>query len=133
MKFQTGFDQPLLHTMYVDRNLGGVNAVQTLSRLNRIHPPLKQDTAVLDFANEAEDIKAAFTPYYDRTELAEATDPNQLYSHMYDLQDAGVYEPADATAFRRSFLRRRHSTRATPATPNETDHSLPGDGNRPTA
>ena len=104
MKFQTGFDQPLLHTMYVDRNLGGVNAVQTLSRLNRIHPPLKQDTAVLDFANEAEDINAAFTPYYDRTELAEATDPNQLYTLMYALQDDGVYEPAEATAFAELFF-----------------------------
>jgi type I restriction enzyme, R subunit len=68
-KFQTGFDQPLLHTMYVDKKLGGVNAVQTLSRLNRICPPDKEDTMVLDFANEAEEIQKAFQPYYERTLL----------------------------------------------------------------
>lgn len=82
-KFQTGFDQPLLHTMYVDKKLGGVNAVQTLSRLNRSHP-LKQDTFVLDFANSSEDIVKAFTPYFENTILGEGTDPNKLF----DLQDA---------------------------------------------
>ena len=82
-KFQTGFDQPLLHTMYVDKKLGGVNAVQTLSRLNRSHP-LKKDTFVLDFANAAEDIEKAFSPYFESTILGEATDPNKLF----DLQDA---------------------------------------------
>lgn len=82
-KFQTGFDQPLLHTMYVDKKLGGVNAVQTLSRLNRSHP-LKKDTFVLDFANTAEDIEKAFKPYFESTILGEATDPNKLF----DLQDA---------------------------------------------
>jgi len=82
-KFQTGFDQPLLHTMYVDKKLGGVNAVQTLSRLNRAHP-LKRDTFVLDFANSAEDIEKAFTPYFESTILGEGTDPNKLF----DLQDA---------------------------------------------
>lgn len=82
-KYQTGFDQPLLHTMYVDKKLGGVNAVQTLSRLNRSHP-LKQDTFVLDFANKAEDMEAAFKPYFECTILGEATDPNKLF----DLQDA---------------------------------------------
>lgn len=82
-KFQTGFDQPLLHTMYVDKKLGGVNAVQTLSRLNRSHP-LKKDTFVLDFANSADDIEMAFKPYFESTILGEATDPNKLF----DLQDA---------------------------------------------
>jgi len=82
-KFQTGFDQPLLHTMYVDKKLGGVNAVQTLSRLNRSHP-LKKDTFVLDFANTAEDMENAFNPYFESTILGEATDPNKLF----DLQDA---------------------------------------------
>jgi type I restriction enzyme, R subunit len=76
-KFQTGFDQPLLHTMYVDKKLGGVNAVQTLSRLNRTHPE-KKGTMVLDFANESDEIKAAFEPYYETTLLSEATDPNLL-------------------------------------------------------
>ncbi len=82
-KFQTGFDQPLLHTMYVDKKLGGVNAVQTLSRLNRSHP-LKRDTFVLDFANTTDDIEKAFKPYFESTILGEATDPNKLF----DLQDA---------------------------------------------
>ncbi|EKT4502308.1 type I restriction endonuclease subunit R [Flavobacterium psychrophilum] len=82
-KYQTGFDQPLLHTMYVDKKLGGVNAVQTLSRLNRSHP-LKNDTFVLDFANTAEEIEKAFKPYFESTILGEATDPNKLF----DLQDA---------------------------------------------
>lgn len=82
-KYQTGFDQPLLHTMYVDKKLGGVNAVQTLSRLNRSHP-LKKDTFVLDFANTAEDMEKAFKPYFESTILGEATDPNKLF----DLQDA---------------------------------------------
>ena len=82
-KFQTGFDQPLLHTMFVDKKLGGVNAVQTLSRLNRSHP-LKKDTFVLDFANTAEDIESSFKPYFESTILGEATDPNKLF----DLQDA---------------------------------------------
>ena len=82
-KFQTGFDQPLLHTMFVDKKLGGVNAVQTLSRLNRSHP-LKKDTFVLDFANTAEDIENSFKPYFGSTILGEATDPNKLF----DLQDA---------------------------------------------
>ena len=71
-KFQTGFDQPLLHTMYVDKKLGGVNAVQTLSRLNRTHAD-KPGTMVLDFANESDDIQAAFQPYYETTSLSEAT------------------------------------------------------------
>ncbi|RJQ30103.1 MAG: type I restriction endonuclease subunit R [Peptococcaceae bacterium] len=82
-KFQTGFDQPLLHTMYVDKKLGGVNAVQTLSRLNRVYPG-KDDTMVLDFANEAWEIQEAFAPYYEKTILSEGTDPNKLY----DLQRA---------------------------------------------
>lgn len=82
-KYQTGFDQPLLHTMYVDKKLGGVNAVQTLSRLNRSHP-LKEETFVLDFANSAEDIQKSFEPYYVATILGEGTDPNKLF----DLQDA---------------------------------------------
>lgn len=82
-KYQTGFDQPLLHTMYVDKKLGGVNAVQTLSRLNRSHP-LKKETFVLDFVNHTTDIENAFKPYFETTVLGEATDPNKLF----DLQDA---------------------------------------------
>jgi type I restriction enzyme R subunit len=82
-KFQTGFDQPLLHTMYVDKVLTGLNAVQTLSRLNRIHRQ-KTDTFVLDFRNETEDIQKAFTPWFERTE-AIPTDPNLLWDSHREL------------------------------------------------
>jgi len=83
-KFQTGFDQPLLHTMYVDKVLTGLAAVQTLNRLNRIHPPQKDSTFVLDFRNEAEDIVKAFEPYYGKT-VAPPTDPNLLYDTRQQL------------------------------------------------
>ncbi len=99
-KFQTGFDQPLLHTMYVDKKLGGVNAVQTLSRLNRTHPG-KQGVMVLDFANEAEEIRKAFEPYYETTLLSEATDPNLLYEVQDRLLGFGVFAPDDVDAFAR--------------------------------
>jgi type I restriction enzyme, R subunit len=97
-KFQTGFDQPLLHTMYVDRKLAGVHAVQTLSRLNRVHPG-KEETLVLDFANEAEAIKEAFEPYYDRILLSEATDPNLLYDLQHRLADFKFYSEAEVSRF----------------------------------
>ena len=97
-KFQTGFDQPLLHTMYVDKKLGGVNAVQTLSRLNRTHPD-KKGTMVLDFANEADAIKAAFEPYFETTLLSEETDPNLLYEVLTQLAAFPVYTEADVNDF----------------------------------
>jgi type I restriction enzyme R subunit len=97
-KFQTGFDQPFLHTMYVDKKLGGVHAVQTLSRLNRVHPA-KDETMVLDFANEAEDIQEAFQPYYDRTLLSEGTDPNLLYDLQTRLADFDFFSEAEVDAF----------------------------------
>jgi type I restriction enzyme R subunit len=105
-KFQTGFDQPLLHTMYVDKKLGGVNAVQTLSRLNRTHPD-KNGTMVLDFANEAEDIRSAFEPYYDVTLLSEETDPNLLYELQGRLLDFGAFGGADVEAFARVYFDKR--------------------------
>jgi type I restriction enzyme R subunit len=95
-KFQTGFDQPLLHTMYVDKILTGLNAVQTLSRLNRIHSQ-KSDTFVLDFRNELEEIQSAFRPYYERTE-AVPTDPNLLYDTHRELWDVGVLRDDEAEA-----------------------------------
>jgi type I restriction enzyme R subunit len=97
-KFQTGFDQPLLHTMYVDKKLGGVNAVQTLSRLNRTFPN-KEETAVLDFANEGDEIQKAFEPYYDRTLLSEGTDPNLLYDLQTRLAEFHVYTASEIDAF----------------------------------
>jgi type I restriction enzyme R subunit len=95
---KTGFDQPLLHTMYVDKKLGGVGAVQTLSRLNRIHPH-KAETMVLDFANTADEIQAAFQPYYERTILSEGTDPNLLYEHQERLEGARLYTTDEVEAF----------------------------------
>jgi type I restriction enzyme R subunit len=97
-KFQTGFDQPLLHTMYVDKRLAGVHAVQTLSRLNRIYPG-KDETMVLDFANEAEDIQKAFEPYYDKTLLKESTDPNLLYDLQTQLSEFQFYTQAEVNHF----------------------------------
>jgi Type III restriction enzyme, res subunit./Type I restriction enzyme R protein N terminus (HSDR_N). len=97
-KFQTGFDQPLLHTMYVDKKLGGVNAVQTLSRLNRT-APYKEDTMVLDFANEAEHIQQAFQPYYERTLLSHETDPNLLYDVQAELLGFHFYVEDEVRQF----------------------------------
>ena len=102
-KFQTGFDQPLLHTMYVDKKLGGVNAVQTLSRLNRTHPG-KTGTTVLDFANEAEEIRKAFEPYYETTLLSEETDPNLVYEVQDRLLDFGVFRAGDVETFARVYF-----------------------------
>lgn len=102
-KFQTGFDQPLLHTMYVDKKLGGVGAVQTLSRLNRTHPE-KKGTMVLDFANESNEIKAAFEPYYETTLLSESTDPSLLYENQTRLAAFPVYTSTDVDAFAKVFF-----------------------------
>jgi type I restriction enzyme R subunit len=102
-KFQTGFDQPLLHTMYVDKKLGGVNAVQTLSRLNRTHPE-KKGTMVLDFANELDEIKAAFEPYYETTLLSEGTDPNLLYDLQNRLAGFPVYTEVDVNGFAKVYF-----------------------------
>ena len=92
-KFQTGYDEPLLHTMYVDKPLSGVKAVQTLSRLNRAHP--KKDNAfVLDFANDADTIQAAFADYYRTTILSEETDPDRLHDLKATLDGYQVYSSA---------------------------------------
>ncbi len=90
-KYQTGFDQPLLHTMYVDKKLRDVQAVQTLSRLNRAYKPHKKDTFVLDFYNTAEEIKEAFDPYYTSTILSEETSPNKLHDLLDALEKFEVY------------------------------------------
>jgi type I restriction enzyme R subunit len=89
-KFQTGFNQPLLQTMYVDKKLGGVNAVQTLSRLNRVHPE-KGEVFILDFFNSEDDIKTAFEPYYKATILSSSSDPNKLNDLKDALDGFGVY------------------------------------------
>jgi type I restriction enzyme R subunit len=92
-KFQTGYDEPLLHTMYVDKILSGIKAVQTLSRLNRAHPK-KHDVFVLDFMNDTDTIQEAFADYYRTTVLAEETDPNKLHDLKAALDGHQVYSPA---------------------------------------
>ena len=93
-KFQTGYDEPLLHTMYVDKPLSGVRAVQTLSRLNRAHPG-KYDAFVLDFANDTDTIQSAFADYYRTTVLSEETDPDKLHDLKASLDGYQVYSPDD--------------------------------------
>jgi type I restriction enzyme R subunit len=102
-KFQTGYDEPLLHTMYVEKALSGVKAVQTLSRLNRAHPQ-KHDTFVLDFVNDPETIQQAFEPYYRTTILADETDPNKLHDLKADLDSYEVYAPEQAEELVRLYL-----------------------------
>ena len=97
-KFQTGFDQPLLHTMYVDKRLADVQAVQTLSRLNRVCPG-KEDTFVLDFVNQADEIERAFKPYYEQTIVAETAEPNRLYELQHQLESAMVFSEAEVKGF----------------------------------
>ncbi|SFH39192.1 type I restriction endonuclease subunit R [Pontibacter chinhatensis] len=97
-KYQTGFDQPLLHTMYVDKKLSGVKAVQTLSRLNRTAKG-KEDTFVLDFANEEEDILNSFQPYYELTTVDTPTDPNLLSDLKYKLESAQIIWKSEVDAF----------------------------------
>jgi type I restriction enzyme R subunit len=91
-KFQTGYDEPLLHTMYVDKTLAGIKAVQTLSRLNRAHPQ-KHDVFVLDFMNDTETIRTAFDTFYRTTILSGETDPNKLHDLKARLDDRQVYRP----------------------------------------
>ncbi|MDR6160271.1 type I site-specific restriction-modification system R (restriction) subunit [Chryseobacterium sp. SLBN-27] len=97
-KYQTGFDQPLLHTMYVDKRLSGIQAVQTLSRLNRIHP-LKEDTFVLDFVNDRDEIQAAFKTYHEGAELGQEADPNNLYRIQQELLFEGIFTEDDINKF----------------------------------
>jgi type I restriction enzyme, R subunit len=97
-KYQTGFDQPLLHTMFVDKRLAGIQAVQTLSRLNRIHP-LKEDTFVLDFVNDREEIREAFKTYYAGAEMGEEVDPARMYAIKGELDASGIYLDEEVERF----------------------------------
>jgi len=105
-KFQTGFDQPLLVAMYVDKRLSGVAAVQTLSRLNRTTPG-KDQTFVIDFANSADEIVEAFEPYYQATTLGDVTDPNIVHETMNKLDAAGMYLESEVDGLARDFLSRK--------------------------
>ena len=112
-KFQTGYDEPLLHTMYVDKPLSGVKAVQTLSRLNRAHP--KKDNAfVLDFANDVDTIETAFAPYYRTTILSEETDPDRLHDLKAALDGYQVYGPAQVDELVKRFLSKEDRDRLDP-------------------
>ena len=102
-KFQTGYDEPLLHTMYVDKILSGVKAVQTLSRLNRAHPK-KHDAFVLDFNNDADTIQDAFADYYRTTVLAEETDPDRLHDLKAALDGHQIYSPAQVDELVERYL-----------------------------
>lgn len=106
-KYQTGFDQPLLHTMYVDKKLAGVKAVQTLSRLNRIFPG-KEDTFVLDFANEEQEIIDAFQPYYEQTTMSSTTDPNKLYDLKNKLDGFQIIWQSAVDGFSKVFFKSRN-------------------------
>ncbi len=103
-KFQTGYDEPLLHTMYIDKPLAGIKAVQTLSRLNRAHPK-KHDVFVLDLYNNSDTIIQAFSDYYRTTILSDQTDPNKLHDLKADLDGAQVYSPEQVTRLVDLFLR----------------------------
>ena len=102
-KYQVGFDQPLLHTMYVDKRLSGVLAVQTLSRLNRMYPG-KEDTFVLDFVNKPDEILESFLPYYRTAQLEDVTDPNIVHELLTKLNKAGVYFWTEVEKFAEAFF-----------------------------
>lgn len=102
-KYQTGFDEPLLHTMVVDKKLRGVKAVQTLSRLNRIHP-LKSDTFVLDFVNTREDIQVAFQPFYQETILESEVNTDLLYQAQNELRGYALYSDNDVDTFANEYF-----------------------------
>ena len=108
-KYQTGFDEPLLHTMFVDKKLNNVKAVQTLSRLNRTTRG-KEDTFVLDFVNTQEEIKNAFQPYYEATVLEGETDPNVIYDLKRQLDDFHIYQEAEVEAFAKKFYQKTTPT-----------------------
>jgi type I restriction enzyme R subunit len=110
-KYQTGFDQPLLHTMYVDKRLAGVQAVQTLSRLNRIATG-KEDTFVLDFVNEPADIYAAFKPYYEVTSQGEQPDPHQLYDLQHRLFEWQLFDQSEIDTVCEVWFKNRYDPTA---------------------
>lgn len=111
-KYQTGFDQPLLHTMYVDKKLSGVKAVQTLSRLNRMHAG-KEDTFILDFVNETQDILDSFQPYYELTSIKENSDPNHLYDLKAELEKSNIIWESEVANFCNVFFKSSKSLNPT--------------------
>jgi type I restriction enzyme R subunit len=108
-KYQTGFDQPLLHTMFVDKRLSGIKAVQTLSRLNRTCPG-KDGTFILDFVNKAEEIQASFQPYYEQSTIEEPTSPNMVYDLKSKLDGSQIYWESEVNGFSDIFFSKRQKT-----------------------
>lgn len=104
-KYQTGFDEPLLHTMFIDKKLSGVKAVQTLSRLNRTHPG-KEDTFILDFVNTAEEMQESFAPYYESTSLDEAIDVNMIYDALTKIHKFKLYNDQDVEKFLKIYYKK---------------------------
>jgi type I restriction enzyme R subunit len=124
-KYQTGFDQPKLHTMFVDKRLRGVNAVQTLSRLNRTYKGIKEDTFVLDFVNEADDIKKAFEPYYEITKLStENINPNEMYTLYDEIMDSMLINKDDVETFAKVYYENDNKEKIISAGANSLSHSL---------
>lgn len=121
-KYQTGFDEPLLHTMYVDKKLAGVQAVQTLSRLNRAKKPHKKDTFVLDFYNKTEEIKDAFEPYYTSTILSEETNPNKLNDLVDNLEVFEVYSEYQIEDFFEKYINGEDRTKLDPIIDRSADY-----------
>ncbi|MBM7620168.1 type I restriction enzyme R subunit [Bacillus tianshenii] len=119
-KYQTGFDQPKLHTMFVDKKLSGLKAVQTLSRLNRTYPG-KEDTFILDFVNDPDDIRKSFEPYYEDTVLEGNIDPNELYSIQQELQDYMVLNDEEIDKFMDILYRDKQTKRDTELSNNYID------------
>lgn len=107
-KFQTGFDEPLLQSMYIDKKLGGVQCVQTLSRLNRVTKG-KEYTFILDFANDTEEVVNSFQPYYTSTMLTEETDPDKLYDLLYEIEGYNLYTKMEVDEFCKEFYRKSTS------------------------
>jgi type I restriction enzyme R subunit len=123
-KFQTGFDQPKLHTMFVDKRLRRVNAVQTLSRLNRTYKGIKEDTFVLDFANDGEDIRKAFEPYYEVTRLdSDNIDPNEMYTLRDEIMDSMIISIDDVEAFAEAYYNSDNKAEIIAAGDNALSHS----------
>ena len=108
-KFQTGFDEPLLQTMYVDKKLNGVAAVQTLSRLNRIAPN-KNETLIIDFANDTDTIKKSFEPYCGETSLSEETDYHKLYDLMDNIYKYYIFDEEEVEEFVKAYQKGKHQS-----------------------
>ncbi|RDI44055.1 type I restriction endonuclease subunit R [Falsibacillus pallidus] len=122
-KYQTGFDQPKLHTMFVDKKLTGLKAVQTLSRLNRTHPD-KEDTFILDFVNDPDDIRKSFEPYYEDTVLKGDVEPNELYSIQQEIDNYMILMDDEVDKFVEIIYKEKKTKRDTELSNNYIDSAV---------